>query len=82
MTAASLLACAPELLLAVATPGPAMLAVIGGGLSQGSQPGLRMAAGVAVADIFLGLPHARALAEPRRRRLNGWSGRDRRRALK
>lgn len=54
MTTASLLAYAAALTIAVATPGPAMLAVIGRGLSGSARPALSMAIGVAVADLFLG----------------------------
>jgi threonine/homoserine/homoserine lactone efflux protein len=54
MTATSLLAYALALALAVVTPGPAMLAVIGRGLSGGARPALLMAGGVAVADVLLG----------------------------
>jgi threonine/homoserine/homoserine lactone efflux protein len=54
MTTTALLAYALALILAIATPGPAMLAVIGRGLAQGSRPALLMAGGVAVADVILG----------------------------
>jgi len=54
MTTASLIAYALALMLAVATPGPAMLAVIGRGLANGTRAALLMAAGVAVADVLLG----------------------------
>lgn len=54
MTPASLLAYALALLLAVVTPGPAMIAVTGRGLSQGPRPALVMAAGIAIADCILG----------------------------
>jgi threonine/homoserine/homoserine lactone efflux protein len=54
MTSASLLAYALALLLAVATPGPAMISVTGTGLSQGPKPALVMAAGIAIADCILG----------------------------
>jgi threonine/homoserine/homoserine lactone efflux protein len=54
MTPASLLAYALALILAVATPGPAMIAVTGRGLSQGPRPALVMASGIAIADCILG----------------------------
>lgn len=54
MTDGSLLAYALALMLAVATPGPAMLAVTGRGLARGSRPALLMAFGVALADVILG----------------------------
>ncbi|HET6943549.1 MAG TPA: LysE family translocator [Sphingomicrobium sp.] len=54
MTSASLLAYALALLLAVATPGPAMISVTGRGFSQGPKPALLMAAGIAIADCILG----------------------------
>lgn len=54
MTSASLLAYALALLLAVATPGPAMISVTGTGLSQGPKPALLIAAGIAIADCILG----------------------------
>jgi threonine/homoserine/homoserine lactone efflux protein len=54
MSTASLFAYALALLLAIATPGPAMIAVISRGIAQGSRPALLMAVGVAVADVILG----------------------------
>ena len=54
MSITSLLAYALALTLAAATPGPAMLAVVGRGLSSGARPALMMAGGVAVADVLLG----------------------------
>lgn len=54
MASASLLAYALALLLAVATPGPAMISVTGTGLSQGPKPALLMATGIAIADCILG----------------------------
>jgi threonine/homoserine/homoserine lactone efflux protein len=54
MTAASLFAYAIALMLAVATPGPAMIALIGRSVARGSGAGLRMALGIALADVSLG----------------------------
>jgi threonine/homoserine/homoserine lactone efflux protein len=54
MTAASLLAYALALVLAVATPGPAMVALIARSVARGARAGLRMALGIAVADVVLG----------------------------
>jgi len=54
MTAASLLAYALALVLAVATPGPAMVALMARSVARGARAGLRMALGIAVADVVLG----------------------------
>lgn len=54
MTAPSLLAYALALVVAVATPGPAMVALIARSLARGARPGLRMALGIALADVVLG----------------------------
>ena len=54
MSSASLIAYAVALILAVATPGPAMIAVISKGVAQGTRPALTAASGVAVADVLLG----------------------------
>ena len=54
MSNASLIAYAVALILAVATPGPAMIAVISKGVAQGTRPALVAASGVAVADVLLG----------------------------
>ena len=54
MSAASLLAYAAAVVIAVATPGPAMMALIARGLARGSRAALRMALGIAVGDVMLG----------------------------
>lgn len=54
MTAASLLAYALALVLAVATPGPAMIALIARSAARGAPSGVQMALGIAVADMILG----------------------------
>jgi threonine/homoserine/homoserine lactone efflux protein len=54
MSLASFLAYALALALAVATPGPAMVALIARSLARGSRPGIRMALGIALADVMLG----------------------------
>jgi threonine/homoserine/homoserine lactone efflux protein len=54
MTAASLVGYALALVLAVATPGPAMIALVARSLARGAGPGLRMAFGIALADVLLG----------------------------
>lgn len=54
MTAGSLLAYAIALVLAVATPGPAMIALIARSAARGAGSGLRMALGIALADVMLG----------------------------
>ena len=54
MSNASLLAYAIALILAVATPGPAMIAVLSKGVAHGTRPALTAASGVAVADVLLG----------------------------
>lgn len=41
-------------MIAVATPGPAMVALIARSLARGAGPGLRMALGIALADVILG----------------------------
>ena len=54
MSAASLLTYAAVVVIAVATPGPAMMALIARGLARGSRAALRMALGIAVGDVVLG----------------------------
>jgi threonine/homoserine/homoserine lactone efflux protein len=54
MTAISLLSYATALLIAVATPGPAMLTVIGRGLTKGTREAIAVGAGIAIADVLLG----------------------------
>ena len=54
MTAVSLLAYAAALIVAVATPGPAMAALIARSVAQGARAGLGMALGIAIADVILG----------------------------
>lgn len=54
MTDTTLLAYAAALSLAVATPGPATIAIISKGVAQGVRPALAAASGVAVADVLLG----------------------------
>lgn len=54
MTRASLLAYAIALVLAVATPGPAMIALIARSVARGAGAGLRMALGISFADVTLG----------------------------
>lgn len=53
MTTAAILAYTAALLLAVATPGPAMLAVISASVVRGARPGIVMGLGVAAADVLL-----------------------------
>lgn len=53
MTEATLLAYAAALLLAVATPGPAMLAVVTTGVTGGARPAAALGLGVAVGDVLL-----------------------------
>jgi threonine/homoserine/homoserine lactone efflux protein len=54
VTTASLLAYAIALALAVATPGPAMIALIGRSVARGPKAGIRMALGIGLADVTLG----------------------------
>jgi len=54
MTAASLLAYALALVVAVATPGPAMIALIARSAARGARAGAQMAFGIALADLVLG----------------------------
>ncbi len=54
MNAASLAAYAAALLLAVATPGPAMFTVVSTGVSRGIRPATAIALGIAVGDVVLG----------------------------
>lgn len=54
MTIGSYMAYALALIVAVATPGPAMLAVIGRSLSHGFRPAMMLTAGIAIADVMLG----------------------------
>lgn len=53
MTLAILAAYAAALLLAAATPGPAMFAVISTGLSRGWRPAAAVGLGVAIGDVLL-----------------------------
>lgn len=53
MTTAQIIAYAAALVLAVATPGPAMLAVVSTGLTRGKVPALAMGIAISLADVVL-----------------------------
>ena len=53
MTAAAATAYAIALLVAIVTPGPAMLATISTGIAKGARPAVALGLGVAVGDVLL-----------------------------
>ncbi len=54
MSSGALLGYAAAVVIAVATPGPAMVALIGRGLARGRRAALHMAFGIAMGDVLLG----------------------------
>lgn len=55
MTTAAILAYFVALLIAVATPGPAMLALVSTGVAKGARPALALGLGVAAGDVLLAI---------------------------
>lgn len=54
MSGSALLAYAVALMIAIASPGPAVLAILSKSITKGSKPAVAMALGIAVGDVLLG----------------------------